>query len=189
MKKMFIAALMGALALPALAVDAPQGMTTYAQEQLLKVVANPAVIAAIHAQNAETADLSEADILALDQTWRDETEAAERPMISATLANEVSVLMADLASNSGGMLTEVFVMDARGLNVGQSGVTSDYWQGDEAKFTKTYPMGAGAVHVSDVELDESTQTYQGQVSMSIVDPDTGEPIGAVTFGIDATSFF
>ena len=38
---------------------------------------------------------------------------------------------------------------------------------------------------SDVELDESTQAYQAQFSVSIADPATGEPIGAMTVGVFA----
>lgn len=177
------------MAQPAVAVDAPASMTTYALEQVRLVAENPAIIAAIRAQNARNAGLSTTEIIDLDQTWRAETDASERPMINATLANPVSVILSGIASDSAGRITEVFVMDARGLNVGQSAITSDYWQGDEEKFSATYPKGAGAMHVSAIELDQSTQTYQGQVSMSITDPATGDTIGAVTFGIDATPFF
>ena len=77
-------------------------------------------------------------------------------------------------------------MDGKGLNVGQSDVTSDYWQGDEDKWQKTFLAGAGAVHVSEVEFDESSQTYQSQFSMPIVDPATSTVIGAVTVGVDVT---
>jgi hypothetical protein len=76
-------------------------------------------------------------------------------------------------------------MDRHGLNVAASAITSDMWQGDEAKFTETYSIGAGAVHFSEVELDESTQRYQAQISVTIVDPSSGEPIGAMTVGVDA----
>lgn len=64
-------------------------------------------------------------------------------------------------------------MDARGLNVAASDVTSDYWQGDEEKFSATHEVGAGALHISDVEMDKSTQRYQGQISLTISDPATG----------------
>ena len=74
-------------------------------------------------------------------------------------------------------------MDAKGLNVGQSDVTSDYWQGDEAKFQKSFGAGAGAVFVDEAEKDESTQMLQSQASMTIVD-ETGAPIGAITVGIN-----
>ena len=75
-------------------------------------------------------------------------------------------------------------MDDRGLNAGQSDVTSDYWQGDEAKWQKTFKAGADAVFVDVVEKDESTQQLQVQVSVSIKDPETGKVIGAVTLGIN-----
>ena len=92
-------------------------------------------------------------------------------------------------AEAGGRITEVFVMDARGLNVASSAITSDYWQGDEAKWIDTYMKGADAIHVSEVEFDESAQTYQMQVSMSVTDPASGAVIGAVTFGLDAQAFF
>jgi len=75
-------------------------------------------------------------------------------------------------------------MDAKGLNVGQSDPTSDYWQGDEAKWQKTFSAGADAVFVDEVEQDESTQQLQSQASFTISDPETGEPIGAATAGIN-----
>lgn len=189
MKSKLCAAALVFAAAPALAADANQKMVDYAQQYISSIAGNTDVIAAIAAQNTRTADLSGADIVALDTTWRDEVDGSDRPMINEVLGNPVSDFLTGLVGQSDGVITEVFVMDARGLNVGQSAVTSDYWQGDEAKFTETYMVGPDAMHVSEVELDESTQTYQAQVSVSIADPATGDPIGAITFGIDATSFF
>lgn len=45
----------------------------------------------------------------------------------------VSALFRDMVEASGRLCTEIFVMDARCLNVAMSDTTSDYWQGDEAK--------------------------------------------------------
>ena len=69
----------------------------------------------------------------------------------------------------------------------QSAATSDYWQGDEAKWQQTYAAEDGALHISEVEFDDSTGFYQTQASMPIVDPATGEKIGAITFGINVQS--
>ena len=60
--------------------------------------------------------------------------------------------------------------------------TSDYWQGDEAKFKKSYNGGEGAVFIDDVEFDDSTQAYLVQISVPV--KDGGNVIGAITFGID-----
>ena len=103
-------------------------------------------------------------------------------MIDAVLGNDLSKFLTGIRDASEGLYTEIFVMDDKGLNVGQSDVTSDYWQGDEAKFTETFGKGAGAIHISEVEEDESTQRFQSQLSMTI--EDGGKPIGAVTIGVD-----
>ena len=89
---------------------------------------------------------------------------------------------------SEGRITEIILMDSRGMNVAVSDITSDFWQGDEAKYQETYLVGADAVHVGEVELDESSQTYQAQVSFVVTDPQTGESIGAVTVGLNAAEF-
>ena len=75
-------------------------------------------------------------------------------------------------------------MDDKGLNVAQSSVTSDYWQGDEAKWQKTFQAGPNAYHIGDVEEDESTQMFQSQVSYAITDPASGKVIGAITVGVN-----
>ncbi len=52
-------------------------------------------------------------------------------------------------------------------------------------FTAVFPVGADAVAFGEVELDESTQTYQSQISVAIVDPATGTVIGTMTVGVNA----
>ncbi|MSP81878.1 MAG: hypothetical protein EXQ94_02825 [Alphaproteobacteria bacterium] len=107
-----------------------------------------------------------------------------RPFADAVLANGLSAYLKSAKAEHGGLFTEIIVMDQYGLNVGQSDLNSDYWQGDEAKWQKTFPEGPTAVFVDDIELDESTQTLQSQVSITITNPDTDTVIGVATFGIE-----
>lgn len=158
--------------------------TDFANSTVKQWIANDTVINAVKAQNAKHAGLSQGDIDNMDKDWRSQTDASSKPMIDAVLGNALSSYLREQKESAQGLVTEVFVMDNRGLNVGQSDVTSDYWQGDEAKWQKTYSAGADAIFVDEVEMDESTQTFQSQVSMSIVDPATGEVIGAITVGIN-----
>lgn len=173
----------------ATAVEAPAAMHSYIESDLSVWVNDPSIVAAIKQQNKQTADLTEAEIIARDTRWRAEVGQSDSPTIDAVLNTPVSEFLVHRVHASGGLITEVFVMDHKGLNVAASAVTSDYWQGDEAKFLETYPKGAGAVFVDDVAYDESTQAYQGQVSFSIVDPDSGDVIGAITVGLNADGFF
>jgi hypothetical protein len=156
----------------------------FAESSLKKWMAEPVVLKALAEQNGKHAALTQADIDKLDKQWRAETKAPAKPLITVVLASPLSAYLKQLKADSKGMITEIFVMDAKGLNVGQSDVTSDYWQGDEAKWQKSFSAGPGAIFVDKVEKDESTQTFQTQISISIVDPSSNKVVGAVTVGVD-----
>ena len=144
---------------------------------------DPVIIEAIKAQNAANANLGQADIDALDKKWRAEVDGSDHSMIDGVLGNALSKFLQEKKAASNGKIAEIFVMDAKGLNVGQSDPTSDYWQGDEGKFQKSFGAGKDAVFVDDIEKDESTQALQSQASVTISD-DKGSPIGAITVGVN-----
>lgn len=189
MKHAIVAAAFAAVAIPAAANDFETVMREYLETEIAGWAADPVLIAEMRARNAETAGLSQPDIDALDLAWRGEIGASETPTIAPILGNAASEFLREKVAASNGAMTEAFAMDARGLNVAASDVTSDFWQGDEAKFQETFGVGTGAVHISDVELDESTQTYQAQVSLTVVDPETQAPLGALTVGVNPEALF
>ncbi len=140
----------------------------------------------IEAQNARLTDLKQSQIDALDKQWRAERENADKPLIAATLSNPLSVYLSRIQGRSLGLYAEIFVMDQNGLNVGQSSVTSDFWQGDEAKFQKTYNVSGDAVFIDEAEWDKGSKIWRGQVSFTVVDPQTKKSIGAVTVEMNLT---
>lgn len=139
----------------------------------------PIVLDAVKAQNEKHADITEEEILALDKKWRD----GDEELISSVLENELSYYLRDVKNSHPELYTEIFVIDSKGLNVGQSDVTSDYWQGDEAKWMETYEGGPDSMHISHIEDDASSQKTQLQISLPILDK--GIVIGAVTIGLNA----
>jgi hypothetical protein len=159
---------------------------TFSETEIKKWAADPDIVAAIAAANTERAGYDQAKIDELDKQWRAEVGAAAHPLIDATAANPASAKLKAICEGQGGLVTEAFVMDAKGLNVGMCDATSDYWQGDEPKWQKTFSAGPNAVFVDDVEQDESTQKFQVQTSITVVDA-SGKAIGAMTVGLDAES--
>ena len=155
----------------------------YVEQNVQPWLSDPAVISAIKAQNEAHAELSQADIDAMDKEWRAGVDGGDRKLIDGVLSNALSAFLQKKQQESGGVITEVFVMDNKGLNVGQNALTSDYWQGDEDKFQKSFGAGAGAMFVDAPEKDESTQVLQSQASTTIVD-ESGNLIGAITIGIN-----
>ncbi len=162
-------------------------LRAYAEEQLSKWLENERLIQAIRDQNEAHRGLNQAQIDQLDQDWRAQRKADAKPLINRLLSQPASEWLRGQQAETANFVTEVFAMDNHGLNVAQSVETSDYWQGDEAKWQLTYGNGSGDIHISEVEYDESTGSYQSQVSMPITDPATGELIGAITFGVNVQS--
>jgi len=138
---------------------------------------NSILIDAVKQQNASGMTL--ADIQAKDKAWRAVTglDDSMKALMSNSAAKELLRLEA-----SKPYFTEVFLMDNQGANVAMTNKTSDYWQGDEAKFTESFTGGKGAVHIGDVEFDESAQAYLVQISVPVMDG--GAAIGAITIGVN-----
>ena len=176
-------------AAPAAANDYMPAIQSFLETEIAPWRTDARLAAAITAQNAMTGGYSQADIDRLDQTWRAEVGSADSALIRGVLDHSASALLRDWVAASDGAITEVFVMDAQGLNVAASDVTSDYWQGDEEKHSETYAKGPDAVHISEIEFDESSQTYQAQVSVPIIDSATGQVVGAMTVGLNADRLF
>lgn len=146
-------------------------------------VNDPKLIEAIKRQNSEHASLGQRDIDDMDKQWRKEAKSDSRPMIDEVLNTDLSKFLKKIAEESNGLYSEIFVMDNKGLNVAQSDVTSDYWQGDEDKWQKTYLVGPDALHIANIEYDNSSRSFQIQASVPVVDPTTKTNIGAITLGL------
>jgi len=153
-------------------------------EQVRSYLTSDIVQMSVTDQNHRYRNRDAEQIRTLDDQWRKETEAAAKPLISATLSNPLSAYLTRIQAHSNGLFTEIFVMDNKGLNVGQSSISSDYWQGDEDKWQKTYSAGTGAIFVDAPEYDADLRAWLVQVNLSVDDPKLRAPIGAATFQVN-----
>jgi hypothetical protein len=162
-------------------IQAHKGMTTkvkaFVAKQLLKHSTDAVFVKAVEAQNAKKMTLEE--IQAVDKKWM---AAEEKMPIQAELqTNECAKALGKIVESLKGV-SESFVMDDKGANVCMSGLTSDYWQGDEAKWQKSFNEGKGGVDAGKVSFDKSANTNLQQVSLPILGKG-GKIIGAVTWGL------
>ena len=156
---------------------APQNVFDLANGKLAQYGSDPVIVAAVKAENAKSKTL--AQIQDMDKTWKDHAGIAD--YMQALMESQGGAYLKKIQSGAP-YYAEIFLMDNQGANVAMTDKTSDYWQGDEAKFKKSFNNGAGAVFVDDVEFDDSAQVYLVQVSVPVMDG--GKAIGAITFGID-----
>lgn len=159
------------------AEEAPQKVVDLANSTLVKLGSDPIIVAAVKSENAKGKSLDQ--IKAMDDKWKATPGIAG--YMQALINSECGRFLGKVLESEP-YFAEIFVMDNQGANVAMTDKTSDYWQGDEAKFKKSYNGGKGSVFVDKVEFDDSTQAYLCQVSVPVVDG--GNVIGAITFGVD-----
>lgn len=164
--------------------DVHQLITPSVIEEMRRWIETDIVKISIEAQNARLQKLPQDQIDALDKQWVAERESDDKPLIAATLSNPLSVYLTRLQGKSLGLYAEIFVMDQNGLNVGQSSITGDFWQGDEAKFQKTYDVSGDALFIDEPEWDDDAKIWRGQVSFTLNDEKAS--IGAVTMEVNLT---
>lgn len=157
--------------------------------KIYNIAQSELLIEAIVEHNKKSKSYKRAQIYALDRQWREEIGAGDQPLIESLLLSEASRYLKNIQNKSDGLFTEIFIMDNKGINVAQSAITSDYWQGDEEHWINSYnagkagKTGTNSVSIGHMNVDESTQILQSHISVPITN-NSGEPIGAITFGVD-----
>lgn len=132
--------------------------------------ADPAVVAAVKAQNASLP----ADHAAMTQDkWK--TAPVLDPLVRSFTKNPVAEV---LKKNKDEAVSEAFVSDANGLKVGFLNKTSSW--SHQGKPKHDVPM-TGKTWQGEIEVDESTGLQQVQVAVPVLDG--GKPIGSLVVGL------
>jgi hypothetical protein len=125
-------------------------LARYAQ-QVVRWAMIQRVAQAVAAANARP--MSDERVRGIDAAWQKGGDP--EGLATALMQNDCAqALQAVIASNPG--WGEAFATDAHGAIVCMSQRTSDFWQGDEPKFTRAWADGAGAIFVGAAEKDESS---------------------------------
>ena len=135
------------------------------------IASDPELVQAVLAKNAqrETAE----QIQTRDRQWiNNPADPLRRALSESPCAQRLRDLVKDDP-----LVAEVILMDEHGANVCVSKVTSDYWQGDEAKWEKTFHDGLDPF-VDAPAFDASSGVFAVQLSVPV--RKDAKPIGALT---------
>ncbi len=142
---------------------------------LRRMASDPQVVQAVLSQNARGVPMG--TIREQDAAWQ--ASPAMTGHKQRVLTSACAKALGRHGQALGRVMAEAFVMDGQGALVGATRRTSDYWQGDEAKFQ--VPYGRGQVLRDKPFFDESAQAYVVQVSLPV--SDGARTIGALTVGL------
>ena len=146
--------------------------------EIIKVAANPVVVKAVMEQNDKGITL--AKIQEIDKEWID--AKAPNDFMKSLTSNAAAKELAKIELRKA-YFVEFILTDNQGANVAITGMTSDYWQGDEPKFTNAFADGKGDTYIARPQKDKSTGEVISQVSVPVMNG--GKAIGTLTVGVRA----
>jgi hypothetical protein len=135
------------------------------------VARDPDVLQAVTESNTRAESVAE--IQKKDEMW---TMHRNYPLRQQVVGRPCSIKLRKLVGDDPNVV-EAMVMDDRGALVCANVQTTDYWQGDEAKWIRTFREGR-EVFVDEPALDASTGVYAVQISVPI--GEGTRRLGAVT---------
>src|SRR5262245_49189235 len=136
-----------------------------------KVASDPQLVSAVTAKN--TSGETPEEVQRKDREWIANAKSALRgEMTKGACADRLRSLVQDDA-----FVVEACLTDAQGALVCASRETSDYWQGDEPKWQKTYGEGK-RLFIDEPAQDSSTGVYAIQLSTLV--SSGGQKVGALT---------
>jgi hypothetical protein len=146
--------------------------------EVVKAAADPVIVKAVKEQNAQ--GLTLAKIQEIDKAWMETTDAKKEPtaFMKSIASNAAAKELAKLEKP---YMVEFILTDNQGANVAVTGMTSDYWQGDEPKFTNAFANGKGETYIARPQKDKSTGEVISQVSVPVMSD--GKAIGTLTVGV------
>lgn len=153
-------------------VDLEQLATPIAQ--LKSLAQDPVITQSLLKYRQQSLDLKE--LLELDQQWSSHPQLADD-----LLDPQDQRLFKEKLSINPPLFVELILMGDQGQTLGGVPITSDYWQGDEAKFKQT--VMRENVYVGEIDWDESSRTISAQISVPVwID---GNLEGVLTGAIEA----
>jgi hypothetical protein len=144
--------------------------------RLERLSADPILVRAVRLQNAS--GLTREQIAAIDEAW---IEGGAESRVKAILENLCSQRLRGVHSAEPAY-KEILVADARGANVCMSQRSTDFFQGDEAKWKKSFNGGAGQISIQLPDSNPSVRGLLAHISLPI--RVGGETIGVVIVAVD-----
>ena len=117
-----------------------------------------------------------------DREWQ--RTGAVPAALAGLMASDASRFLAEVIRNDQ-TYRELLLADRHGRLIAASGITSDYYQGDEEWFTRTLKGGAsGRMQVGGVTWDDSADAWALEISVPVEQPGDTAPAGVLKAVVD-----
>ncbi|WP_430462328.1 hypothetical protein ACQUQU_05910 [Thalassolituus sp. LLYu03] len=153
------------------------------REQIMPLLADLPILKTLNEANKVQQGWHEDRIHTLDQRWITEAAKGGGALIESVSNQPLSEQLRRKQLASHGLLGEVFLVSARGVNAAQSQPTSDYYQADEAFFDEAFHY-PGKVYVGPIQYDVSSHRFQVKVAWAVRDSDGVRGVMAIGLNVE-----
>ena len=147
-----------------------------------ELAGDPLIIQAVRNSNAENKAITLKEIKRRDNKWVT-TEGIDE-FIKGFISNECAERLIEFQEAKDGY-SEIFITDEKGLVVGTTNKTSDYYQADESWWVESY--NGGRPFHGEIEYDESAMSEAIAIYVPVMDPETKRIIGVMKVIVDITT--
>lgn len=154
----------------------------YAKEVFQKIV-NLDSVKEEQTRKVENLKLDHTEISKLEKKW----SRPNSKLATALLSNPISKDLKKEILKNFQYVKEVLIFDKSSLLLGAGEKATDYYQGDESKYSETFSKGHD-LFFDRLRFDESSKRFLVQVSMMKRSKEKNHKDLAITIGIDVSSF-
>lgn len=183
-KSVIIAAVLifsATVATPALADSHWKKIRAYIDSDIIGWLSASEIVDAVDQQNIDHMGLDPVAIRTLNRRWRKERLRGGGPLIRSKMDNSLSAFLRGVRAASGEAISDILVVDKRGLNAGQTNDTDTFFQGDKEAWQKTYPVSAAAIFIDLIEERGGVRIVQTSLTLA---RGNGARLGAVIIDIN-----
>ncbi|MBN1379963.1 MAG: PDC sensor domain-containing protein [Gammaproteobacteria bacterium] len=144
-------------------------------QEIIELSESRDVIEAVKSQNMQK--LSAKEVERRDQLWQEakQDDGAQLAMLDTNIQQTIR----NFVLNKKVVYSEMILIGEDGVNIASYPLSSDYFQGDEEKYTRPYE--SGEIFYGPVEYDESSGVPAIQISVPVKDGST--VIGVLVAGV------
>jgi sensor histidine kinase regulating citrate/malate metabolism len=132
--------------------------------------------------NAQHANYSKTQIRALNKQWQQQLNSSDKPLINSVMNNGLSALLEKIEEHSNGLYQGIIMTDSKGLNIGQTYMTGQYWQGGKSFWKKAFKTSPGNPYIFQGS-NRKGQLKPAMIALPILDSHN-TPIGVVAVDIN-----
>lgn len=142
------------------------------------------VVNTLRSYNRSRSDMTQADIDMMEATWQSELSSANQPLIRGVVRNIVALRMRKVIRDTGRVISEIRIIDAKGISIAQTSVGPNIWRPETEKIIRASMIDGDTVFIDKFKIGDSTWA---EINFTVADPDTNKPIGTVVITIDVAA--